>query len=81
MIRVAVLKYVFPLINGFLCLALFWLVASSIYRDFARVSYWSAGGFAFGFLVGIALQSLILHFSLANNPIRKKLILARKGFN
>lgn len=54
-------KITFPAINGLVCLFLFWVVAASIYRDIARVSYWSAGGFAFGFLLGFALQSLLTH--------------------
>lgn len=68
-------KFIFPLINGLVCLALFWIVAGSIYRDFARVSYWSAGGFAFGFLVGLALQSLVLRIALSKNKSPGRLLL------
>ncbi len=69
-------KYLFPLVNGFAGLAIFWLVAGSIYRDAERVSYWSAGGFAFGFLLGIALQALTIHIAFINSRQRKKLFLS-----
>ena len=68
-------KFIFPVINGLVCLFLFWVVASSIYRDIARVSYWSAGGFAFGFLLGLALQSLLVG-KVSANHIRRRVILS-----
>lgn len=67
---------IFPLINSIAGLAIFWLVASSIYRDFERVSYWSAGGFAFGFLLGLALQALLFRSAFVNNRTRKQLFLS-----
>lgn len=69
-------KYIFPLINSVAGLALFWLAASSIYRDPERVSYWSAGGFVFGFLLGLALQALVQGSAFSNNRARKQLLLS-----
>ncbi len=69
-------KFTFAFINGLVFLILFWVVAGSVYRDILRVSYWSAGGFVFGILLGVALQAFANRFSFANKPLRKSVILS-----
>ncbi|RYY75021.1 MAG: alpha/beta hydrolase [Gammaproteobacteria bacterium] len=51
-------KYSVALISGSAFLALFWVVASFIYRDISLFNYWSGAGFLLGVANGFFIQAI-----------------------
>jgi len=64
-------KYYVPLVSGVIFSLLFWLIASSIYRDTSLLGYWGAAGFLFGVANGFAIKALQANLKFLQHTTHK----------